>query len=204
MTGEICNGNVCEEDTPDVCTLTTAIPNSDWLGKAVKCSACGSNQVQARADSCYYPYAKTTKCYNIPSSGSSASWSGRGTVHHDTATITCNGKRETWHLIGGNVSWWEAVEMCERLGLHMPPNRISLLSSNSSNGCNGSTRYGLLRTAFGAYYGYEYVWTEEDYGTSKCGAYTVGLSYGGEVNTSRNSPYGTSGNSRFALCGPVI
>ena len=133
---------------PSVCTTTSSIPNSDWLGNAVK-SGCGSSQVQARGKnisgySCSYPYVSSTTCYSIPSSGSSRSWSGRGTVSHKTATITCNGRRETWHLIGGYVSWWEAVEICERLGLHMPPTTTSLTSTSSSTGCNGSARYSLL------------------------------------------------------------
>ena len=207
-TGEVCSGNVCEEDTPDVCTTTSSIPNSDWLGNAVKCSGCGSSQVQARGSnisgySCHYPYVSSTTCYRIPSSGSSTSWSGRGTVRHRTASITCKGRRETWHLIGPYVSWWEAVEVCERLGLHMPPTRTSLTSTSSSTGCNGSARWSLLNSAF-SISGSTNVWTEEDNGDN-CSARGVSLYSGNTDYTSRSNYYvSTSYRSRFALCGPAI
>ena len=193
--------NLNTKEEANICTSIDAIDNYKWLGNAVKCSGCGSNQVQARGTdilgySCKYPYVNTVKCYDIPPRNGSVFWGERGLVRHKAVSITCNGKREIWHLIGGYISWWEAVEVCERLGLHMPPNISSLVGNDN---CSEATRDSLLKDAFEVRTS-TYVWTMQDYGNF-CTAYGVFLNYSYASGPNFRN---ISNSTRFALCGPAI
>jgi hypothetical protein len=187
-----------------VCTDTKIIYNESWVGKAKLCSRCGDNEVQERdivITSEKYPYVRDVICLKIPSPGNSVIWKlgeDNYTVTHTTTSINCNGRVENYHLIGPKISWWEAVEICEKLGRYMPINRDSLLDENV---CGGIPRWQLLKTALYGVISIPYVWTQEDGGNNR-NVWRVNLNNGETTYSWRYSSTNIS-NGRV-LCGPKI
>ena len=202
--GEICNRNTCEEvcTKGELCCSTKKIVNFDWIKNNERCSGCGKGQVQARGldisenSSCSYPHIGKTKCYDIPLPGSNVYWGDRGAVGHKITSITYAGMKEEWHLIGPYVNWWEAVELCGRLGLFLPTSRETLIGADGSLDSVGKTRWLLLKNAFDINTS-TYVWTEEDYG-NYCYTYSVTLSSGIRPYYPRDY----IADHFYALCGP--
>lgn len=219
----ICNNYTCVIKIPAVCNSSTDIDNLTWLSNWSKCTACEAGQFQVyksyydSGSSCGYP-TQITGCISIPSAGGS-SYTTRSNslaygggkyyytvgsaynqpIRNHSITISCNGSSETWSVVGPYVSWWEAHEICSRLGKNVPSTR-SVLTNTS---CGSYTRWSLLKTASPSRLNISsyptYVWTEADYG-NKCGAYLVGLSDGSSGYSPRTGAY----YDTFAICGPNL
>jgi len=194
-----------EQPQPQVCSDTQTVSNEIWLKHADRCSACSSGQVQQRdivITDTTYPYVSNTICLDIPSSGNSTTWTLEETdytVAHTVVSITCGTKTEKYHLIGPKVSWWEAVEICKKLGLNMPLNRDSLINTST---CGGTSRQALLKNALTGLISIPYVWTQEADVSKVKNAWRINLNDGGTHSSYRYSSTNIS-NGR-AICGPKI
>ena len=106
-----------------------------------------------------YPVAHSAGCINIPALNSytimptgwygvlinsTGSWKkiSNGHVWHRQVNITCNGKNEEWDFFGTFINWWEAQEVCAKLGKTLPANTETL-----TGGCTEGARWSLIKNA---------------------------------------------------------
>ena len=151
--------------------------------------------------------------------GSGGSWRTISNAYmwHRQVKITCNGKYEEWDLFGGFVEWWEAQEICAKLGKTLPANTETLTS-----GCTEGARWSLIANATavgtgqtlaevsniaggnslwnsstGVLRSHHPTFTQQDYGNYGY-VWTVSLFYGSQ-------DYGPRGHAgvRYVLCGPA-
>jgi len=61
---------------------------------------------------------------------------------HRQVNITCNGKNEEWDLVGPFIEFWEAQEVCAKLGKTLPANTDVL-----TGGCTEGARWSLIKNA---------------------------------------------------------
>lgn len=211
-----------EQLRPVMCSDTTPISNQKWIDNGFKCSGCGSNQFQlydSKYDggSCNYPnYIEVNGCLDIPEAGGSTAvnravsnaygggqyYLTNGTaynqpIRHHKVKITCDGKNEDWRIVGPYVSWWEAMEICSKIGLNVPSSRSVLTNTTD---CGGTDRWSLIKAAANTVNlsSYNvYAWTKEDYNAT-CNARVINLNNGSEGNAER----GMTHYEYFAVCGP--
>jgi len=181
-----------DQPKPQVCSDTQAVDNELWLRHAEKCSACKSNQIQQRRTTCGYPYDSSTTCITIPHENSSEIWSrcenGGCTTVSDKSVehlvYTHNGIK--YHAIGQYINWWEAAEVCKKLGLSlMSREKLIELHSELYSGLFGSS-------------GNPRAWSTQ-YNNDSCRAHLVRLKEGTSLVNTRNSSPGTG---YYAVCGP--
>ena len=184
---------------------------------------------------CAYPAALDTGCVNIPAlnsyttmptdwygstlvTGGGGSWRYASNSHtwHRQVNIICNGKNEEWDFFSNFINWWEAQEVCAKIGKVLPANTEAL-----TGGCTEGARWSLIKnatavgtgkklgelTGSGMYWnsstgdttsGLKYVFTQQDGGDS-C---TVGIVYldTGAITTLNRS---SSESYYGVLCGPA-
>ncbi len=128
-----CVGNECE----NICNTTKPVLNSQWAGMAVYCDdACYDektgkeiNGIDSRIGTPYYPSNRNrnleTVCNLLPEENECETW----TYIHSSSTSQekiCHspkiiievedGKCEEYHVFYGSMNYWQAQEVCERLG----------------------------------------------------------------------------------------
>ena len=222
--GYVCDNHSCVFDTSSICEADTDMENQTWINYWSTCTTCGSGKFQTyqsyydTGSTCGYP-TQVTGCLNLPTVGGSSYtprsnskaygggkyYSSKGPaynqpIRHYQINISCNGTTENWRIIGPYVTWWEANEICSRVGKYMPSNRAVLLNENA---CGGTARWSLLKSASPSALSISsyatYVWLKEDYGNS-CGSYVAGLNAGEGGYSPRSGAY----YDTFAICGPNL
>lgn len=192
--GTGCGTNICDEAVNGWNkSPSKAVLNSQWTASVAKsCSGCsGTTKIQKRADSNMYPGTASVVCYTFPSIGSSASWSGRGNVYRGSTTV--NGSTVQWFgrcsscTSCKGTTFWEAVEICAKLGLNLPT--LSYMQTNAAT----------LKSAIGGYH----VWiNSDDYtnGTNNTGQQFMAYRY--NLNSNAQLKYSRTDTGAAALCVP--
>ena len=207
-----------------------------WVAYWANCTSCPAGQFkkyQTWGDTgvCAYPVAHSAGCVNIPALNSYTTaptakyvtlnnWItiSNANMWHRQVNITCNGKSEEWDLVGPFLEWWEAQEVCAKLGKTLPANRAAL-----TGGCSEGARWSLIKNATAVGTGqtltavsgisttdswnsstgnttssYHWIFTQENYG-KPCHVRSINLAAGGENADWRNHAI----YNRYALCGPA-
>jgi hypothetical protein len=177
-----------------VCTDTAAVANSAWIGKAAMCSKCPDGQIQRHRTKCDYPYDSSSVCIPIPLKGDTVVWercensSCTEIINKTIKHIVYDYGGVKYHAVGDRVNWWEAQEICEKLGLSLiSKEKLVAIHSELYNGLFGGS-------------GTPRVWSTQD-NKDNCKAYLVRLKEGTWLLNSRNT---IPGISYYALCGPKI
>ena len=212
--------------------------SATWVAGWANCTTCSAGQFKKDSTAgnntswCAYPVASASGCVNIPAVNSytimptDKYWMNKSYVTvsnanmwHRQVNITCNGKNEEWDLIGPFPDWWEAVEICGKLGKVLPANTDVL-----TGGCTEGARWSLIANATavgtnqtltevsGINSSYAWnsstgnvtssphgVWTQRGWGSDVCHVWVNWLSTG---SVSWNMRSG-AGYNFYALCGPA-
>ncbi len=233
-----CNNGECSTTQILTCDSTSTMATATWVAGWANCTSCPAGQFkkyksggELGENGCTYPVAHTGGCINIPPLNSyttlptgsyvlTNSWATASNVNmwHRQVNITCNGKNEEWDLIGPFLEWWEAQEVCAKLGKSLPVNAAAL-----TGGCSEGARWSLIKNATAVGTGQtltavsgisnttswnsstgnttsskHWIWTQQDWGNS-CWVWTVLLVAGEAYNGSRHQAH----SYRHALCGPA-
>ena len=155
-----CNNGECSTTQILTCGLTSSMSLDTWKAGWANCTTCPAGQYkkyksfedfpdawEGGNDSTYYPIASDLGCVDIPQINgyttipNAKRWikrtgweTGPGKIWRYRVNIPCYGKDEEWDLIGPYVNWWEAQEICGKLGKTLAPN-IWDLSEWYGGGC---------------------------------------------------------------------
>ena len=230
-----CNNGECSATQILTCDSTDTMPTDTWIAGWANCTTCPPGQFKRYTASsfsqCSYPIADSASCINIPALNSYttlptgsywviSSWVtlSNANTWHRQVNITCNGKNEEWDVFGPFISWWEAQEICAKLGKTLPANTSVL-----TGGCTEGARWSLIANATAVGTGQtltavsgistsgawnsstgnttgsrHYSYTNQDYGNS-CAVWEVDLVAGSTGSHNRSgSHYYT-----YFLCGPA-
>ena len=233
-----CNNRECSATQILTCDSTDTMPTDTWIAGWANCTSCPPGQFKKyqvtweNGGNCSYPVAHSAGCVNIPPlngyttmptggyyAGSWGTYSNLN-VWHRQVNITCNGKNEEWDLVGPFINWWEANEICTKLGKVLPANASVL-----TGGCSEGARWSLIANATAVGTGqtlkavsgivnakcswnsstgnvtssYHWVLTNQDWGTS-CPVWLVFMSTGSTAEANR----GAADCNRYILCGPAM
>ncbi len=232
-----CNNGECSATQILTCGSTSTMATDTWIAGWANCTTCPPGQFKkyqsaGETSQCAYPVTSTAGCVNIPAVNSyttmpkavyavsSSPWEtvSNANMWHRQVNITCNGKNEEWDLVGPFINWWEAQEICAKLGKTLPANTSVL-----TGGCTEGARWSLIKNATAVGTGqtltavsgittfaswnrstgnvnesWHYSFTNQDYGNS-CGVFDVPLATG---DTSRDSRSIASADA-YTLCGPA-
>ncbi len=231
-----CNNGECSATQILTCDSTSYMPTDTWVAGWANCTSCPAGTFKHyqswwdAGQNCAYPITSDAGCINIPALnsyttmptgvyyGNSYSTISNANMWHRQVNITCNGKNEEWDLIGPFINWWEAQELCAKLGKTLPANTDVL-----TGGCTEGARWSLIKNATAVGTGQtltavsgitnSYAWnsstgnttssphwisTKQDGGNS-CSAKVV-LLVDGRVSTSNRSALD---RSLYFLCGPT-
>jgi len=158
-----CNNGECSATQILTCDSTATMPTDTWIAGWANCTSCPPGQFK-KYKSCYdiggsnynvYPIDFNSGCVSIPALNSyttmptgkywipnSASTLSNAHLWHRQVNITCNGKNEEWDLVGPFINWWEAQEVCAKLGKTLPANTETL-----TGGCTEGARWSLIANA---------------------------------------------------------
>ena len=163
-----CNSGECSATQIITCNPTSTMPIQTWIEGWANCTSCPEGtfkRYQSVGDTedfiCDYPIAPDNECVNIPSvndyvilptgyymprkrPGLWWTYDLRSDIimWRRQVNITCNGKNEEWDLIGPFITWWEAQEVCAKLGKTPPANTGTL-----TGGCSEGARWSLIANA---------------------------------------------------------
>ena len=236
-----CNNGECSATQILTCDSTATMPTDTWIAGWANCTTCPPGQFkhyQTYGDTgrgnCAYPVTSTAGCVNIPAVNSyttmptgvyatgtgSSGWAtvSNANMWHRQVNITCNGKNEEWDLVGPFIEWWEANEICAKLGKTLPADTSVL-----TGGCTEGARWSLIANATAVGTGqtltavsgisttnswdsstgnttnsWHFIYTNQDYGNS-CRVWEVYLSTG----ATRYDVRSYAGCDILALCGPA-
>ena len=161
--GYYCNENTCTQAS-FTCGTTDYIENSTWIQQWSACSRCPEGQFKKyqsegeNGENSDYPIAHNAGCVNIPvlnshtvmptgsyyvdTSGIVYSTVSNANLWHRRVNITCNGNNEEWDVVGPFPNWWEAQEICAKLGKTLPVDYSVLIAS-----CDEGFRTHLIKYA---------------------------------------------------------
>ena len=234
-----CNSGACSTTQILTCGSTNGIlETATWVAGWANCTSCPVGQFkkyQAWQDSglgiCAYPVTYTAGCVSIPAlnsyttlptgiyhTGSSCGTISNAKMWRRQVNITCNGKNEEWDLVGPFIEWWEAQEVCAKLGKTLPVNKDIL-----TGGCSEGARWSLIKNATAVGTGqtltavsgistisswdsstgnttssYHLIYTNQG-GANSCDVWHVSLATGDPSYYHRSPAYYYS----YALCGPA-
>jgi len=243
--GYYCDSGNCVQAS-FACDSTSYMPTDTWIAQWSACTRCpagtfkhyqtwgdtGGNNTSGTGN-CAYPVASSSGCVNIPpvngyTTMPTGSYFAKPTttygiysnvnMWHRQVNITCNGKNEEWDLVGPFVNWWEAQEICAKLGKTLPVNAGAL-----TGGCTEGARWSLIKNATAVGTGQtltavsgistsaawnsstgnvtssrHWIYTNQDWGDS-CSVWAVQLVTVGTLSELRN----TAVYGRYILCGPA-
>ena len=230
-----CNNGECSATQILTCDSTDTMATDTWIAGWANCTSCPAGQFKKyqsgrETSQCAYPVASTAGCVNIPALNSyttmptgiyhvgSYSTVSNANMWHRQVNITCNGKNEEWDLVGPFIEFWEAQEVCAKLGKKLPANTDVL-----TGGCTEGARWSLIANAPAVGTGQtltavsgisttnswnsstgnttssgHFIYTNQDYGNS-CFVWGVQLATGATNGDQRSHPFYTI----YALCGPA-
>jgi len=165
--GYYCNEGNCTQAS-FTCDSTDFMESETWIQQWSACSRCPAGtfkKYQSWGDTgggnWDYPVPHPAGCVNIPELNSytvmprGVYWvADMDNIHayatlndahlwHRRVNITCNDKNEEWDLVGPFVEWWEANEICSKLGKKVPVDSAYLTSRN----CYEGARWSLIKNA---------------------------------------------------------
>jgi len=161
--GYYCNEGTCTQAS-FTCGTTDYIENETWIRQWSACSRCPEGQFKKyqsegeNGENSDYPVAHNAGCVNIPAlngytvmptgsyyvdiSGIVYSTVSNANLWHRRVNITCNGNNEEWDVVGPFPNWWEAQEICAKLGKTLPVDHTVLIAS-----CDEGFRTHLIKEA---------------------------------------------------------
>jgi len=153
-----CNRGACSTTQILTCDSTSTMATDTWVAGWANCTTCPAGTFKhykslGEGGNTNYPIASTSDCVSIPAVNSyttmptgayytQVGWVSSLNVGRRQVNITCNGKNEEWDVIGPYIVWWEAQEVCAKLGKKMPYNNASL-----TGGCTEGARRTLIANA---------------------------------------------------------
>ena len=233
-----CNSGACSATSIITCGSTSTMASATWVAGWANCTTCSAGQFKKDSTAgnntswCAYPVASASGCVNIPAVNSytimptDKYWMknsyvtvSNANMWHRQVNITCNGKNEEWDLIGPFPDWWEAVEICGKLGKVLPANTDVL-----TGGCTEGARWSLIANAtavgtnqtltevsgINSSYAWDSstgnvtssphsVWTQRGWGSDVCHVWVSSLSNGSVGWNMRSG----AGYNFYTLCGPA-
>ena len=234
--GYYCDSGNCVQAS-FACDSTSYMPTDTWVAQWSACTRCPAGQFKhyktwgdTGQGNRAYPVAHSADCVNIPALNSyttmptgvywTGNWNTKSNANtwHRQVNITCNGKNEEWDLVGPFIEFWEAQEICAKLGKTLLANTSVL-----TGGCSEGARWSLIKNATAVGTGQtltavsgisttdswnsstgnttssnHWILTNQDYGNSGS-AWVVIMATGGTNWTARNSGHFYC----YALCGPA-
>ncbi len=212
--GYYCNEGNCTQAS-FTCGTTDYIETDTWIQQWSACSRCPAGQFKKyktlgeTEENSDYPVAHNAGCVNIPALNSYTvmpaglysvdsgdnflSMVNNANMWHRRVNITCNGNNEEWDVVGPFPNWWEAQEICAKLGKTLPVDHTVFFTS-----CNGETRTQVIKYAIAVGTGQ----TLEEINVMN-GSYgwdsTTGNTTGSDHSVVLNSSFGADGVRTFEM-----
>ncbi len=172
--GYYCNEGTCTQAS-FACDSTDFMESETWIQQWSACSRCPAGTFKKYMSwgdtggvgdgNWAYPVPHPAGCVNIPELNSytvmptGIYWvADMDNIHeyttlsdahlwHRRVNITCNDKNEEWDLVGPFVEWWEAQEICGKLGKKVPVDSDYLTGRNCHEGASWMARWSLIKNA---------------------------------------------------------